>query len=75
MKPAWRAARVAYRRVRQSGELDHAAWLAARAAIHGRRPDLGEDAAGRQASAAIHHASVFHTKCLWHRVGDPKYWK
>jgi hypothetical protein len=38
------------------------------------RPDLDEDAAGRQASAAIHYASVFHTKWLWHRVGDPKYW-
>ncbi len=73
LKPAWRVACVAYRKVRQSGELDHPAWLAACAAIHDLRPDLDEDTAGRQASAAIHYAAVFHTKWLWHRVGDPKY--
>jgi hypothetical protein len=39
------------------------------------RPDLGQDVAGQQASAAIHYASVFHAKWLWHRVGDPKFWK
>jgi hypothetical protein len=33
----------------------------------------GEDL--KPASAAIHYASVFHTKWLWHRVGDPKWWK
>jgi hypothetical protein len=44
--------------------------LAARAAIQELRPDLDEYAAGMQASAAIHYASVFHTRWLWHRVGD-----
>ena len=33
LKPAWRVACVAYRKVRQVGELDQPAWLAARAAI------------------------------------------
>ena len=33
LKPAWRVACVAYRKVRQAGELDQPAWLAARAAI------------------------------------------
>jgi hypothetical protein len=49
--------------------------LAARAAIQELRPDLDADAAGQQASAAIHYASVFHAKWLWHRIGDPKRWK
>jgi hypothetical protein len=62
------------RRVSQGGQLDQPAWLAARAAIQELRPDLDQDTAGRQASAAVHYASVFHTKWLWHRVGDPKYW-
>ena len=75
LKPAWRVACIAYRKVRQAGKLDQPAWLAARAAIQELRPDLDEHAAGQQASAAIHYASVFHTKWLWHRVGDPKYWK
>jgi hypothetical protein len=75
LKPAWRAACVAYREVRRAGQLDHPAWLAARAAVLDARPDLDQDAAGRQASAAVHYASVYHTKWLWHRVGDPKYWK
>jgi hypothetical protein len=75
LKPAWRAACIAYRKVRQAGQLDQPAWLAARAAVLAVRPDLGQDDAGRQASAAVHYASVFHTKWLWHRVGDPKYWK
>ena len=74
LKPAWRVACVAYRKVRQSGQLDQPAWLAARAAIQELRPDLDEHVAGQQALAAIHYASVFHTKWLWHRVGDPRYW-
>ena len=69
LKPAWRVACVAYRKVRQSGELDQPAWSAAKAAIQQLRPDLNAEEAGKQASAAIHYASVFHTKWLWHRVG------
>jgi hypothetical protein len=71
LRPAWRVACVAYRKLRQAGDHDHPAWLAARAAIQLLRPDLDERAAGAQAAAAIHYASVFHTKWLWHRVGDP----
>jgi hypothetical protein len=75
LKPAWRVACVAYRRARQSGQLDHPAWLAARAAIQELRADLDEHVAGQQASAAIHYASVNHAKWLWHRVGDPRHRK
>ena len=53
LKPAWRVACVAYRKVRQSGQLDQPAWLAARAAIQLLRPDLDERAAGAQAAAAV----------------------
>lgn len=74
MKPAWRAACIAYRKVRQTGQLDQPAWLAARAAVLDLRPDFDDHAAGAQASAAIHYASVHHAEWLWHRVGDPK-WK
>lgn len=72
LKPAWRAACIAYR-VRRTGQLDQSAWLAARTAILRVRPDLGERSAGHQASAAIHYASVFHTKWLWSGVGDPRW--
>ena len=75
LKPAWRDACVAYRKVRQSGELDQPARLAARAAIQQLRTNFDSEEASRQASAAIHYASVFHTEGLWHRVGDPKFWK
>jgi hypothetical protein len=73
LKPAWRAACIAYREVRRTGQLDQPAWLAARAAILSERPDLDERSAGHQASAAIHYASVFHTKWLWSGVGDPRW--
>ena len=56
-----------------SGEYDHPAWLAARAAIRQLRQDLNAEEAGKHASAAIHYASVFHTKWLWQRVGNPKW--
>jgi len=75
LKPAWRAACTAYRKVRQAGLLDHPAWLAARAAVLEVRPDLDECAAGKEVIAAVHYASVYHTKWLWKGVGDPKYWE
>ncbi len=71
LKPAWRVACVAYRKVRQSGQLDQPAWLAARTAIQDLRPDLDVKEAGRQASAAIHYASVFHPAWLWRGVTSP----
>lgn len=75
LKPACRAACIAYREVRRTGQLDHAAWVAARAAVQVLQPEMDEDVAGRTASAAINYASVYHPKWLWHRVGDPKYWR
>ena len=71
LMPAWRAACIAYREVRRTGQLDRPAWLAARAAVLQARPDLDERSAGKQASAAINYCSVFHTKSLWSGIGDP----
>ena len=73
LKPAWRVACVAYRKVRQEGQVDQPAWLAARAAIQELRPDRDERAAGAQASAAVHYAATFHTNWLWRDVGDSRY--
>ena len=70
LKPAWRAACVAYREARRTGQLDEPAWQAARAAVLSVRPDLDPLTAGQQASAAIHYTSVNHPKWLWHGVGS-----
>ena len=75
LKPAWRAACIAYRKVRQSGQGDQPGWLSARAAILELHPGIGDEEAGKQAVAAVSYASVNHPTWLWHRVGDPKYWK
>ena len=72
LKPAWRAACNAYRRVRQSGQLDGPAWLAARAAIREFCADFDDKAAGEQASAAILYASVHHPSWLWRGCASAK---
>ena len=51
LKPAWRVACVAYRKLRQAGLDDHPAWLAARAAIQVLRPDLDNGQAERRGRA------------------------
>jgi hypothetical protein len=68
--PAWRAACIAYRKVRRTRQLDHPAWLAARAAVLDAAPSLSEVEAGRAASAAVYYASVFHPTWLWSGVGE-----
>jgi hypothetical protein len=73
LKPAWRAACIAYRKVRQTGLLDQPAWLAARAAVLNLNPALDEKRAGQVARDAVHYASVYHTKWLWNGVGDPRW--
>ena len=70
LKPAWRAACVAYREVRRTGQLDHPAWLAARAAVQRTCPDMDEPTAGEIAGTAIHYASVNHPAWLWNGVGE-----
>jgi hypothetical protein len=70
LRPAWRAACVAYREVRRTGARDEPAWKAARAAVLREFPMLSERAAGEQASDAICYASVYHKQWFWSGVGE-----
>ena len=57
---------MAYREQRRAGATDHAAWLAAVAALQAVRPIPAKEA-GQEATNAIAYASSNHTKWL---VGD-----
>jgi hypothetical protein len=70
LRPAWRAACVAYREVRRSGARDGPAWKAARAAVLQEFPMLSERAAGEQASDAICYASLHYPQWLWSGLGQ-----
>jgi hypothetical protein len=48
-KPAWRAAVLAYRKVRATGALDHPAHLAAKAAVLELLPTLSDQEASQEA--------------------------
>ena len=71
MKPAWRVACVAYRKVRRQGELHFPAWRSAGAAVLELRPDLDERTAGAEAHAAVHYASVYYPEWLWNGSNRP----
>jgi hypothetical protein len=68
MLPAWRAACNAYRAARRADEHDHIAWVKARVAILALS-DIGEEAAGKEATRAISYASRMHPAWLWSGVG------
>jgi hypothetical protein len=68
-KPAWRAAVLAYRKVRRAGGGDHQAHLAARAAVLGVWPTLSVKEASAEAVNAVAFASSYHTKWFWSGVG------
>jgi hypothetical protein len=65
---AWRAAVLAYRRVRRRGELDHPARLAAVAAYLEVRPRDDREEAMRQVTRAIAYAATHHTVWFWRGV-------
>src|SRR5262245_45383253 len=65
MRPAWRAACLAYRKVRATGALDHPAHLAATAAVREVLPNPTEKEASNQAIAAIAYATTFHAEWFW----------
>jgi hypothetical protein len=67
--PAWRAACLAYRETRRTGQREHAAWLAAVAALQAVWP-LPDKEAGQEATNAIAYAASQHPEWLWNRVGD-----
>jgi hypothetical protein len=64
LKPAYRAAALAYRSMRQRGYLDLDAFLAARDAVVHVRPDFTVKEASRVATAAISYASTHHRVVL-----------
>jgi hypothetical protein len=65
-----RAVALAYRSVRQQGELDHPAWLAARAEVMRLRPKMTEHEAGKRACSIISWAATEHTAWFWKGVGS-----
>src|SRR5262245_53383857 len=65
MRPAWRAACLAYRKVRATGQLDHPAHLAARAAVLEVLPSPTEKEASQEAINAIAYATSFHSAWFW----------
>ena len=66
-KPAWRAACLAYREQRRASATDHAAWLAAVAALQAVWP-LPAKEAGLEATNVIAYASSNHSKWFWGEV-------
>ena len=67
--PAWRAAVLAYRAVRQGGHDHHAAHAEAVAALRRVLPELSERAAVQEAILAVAYASREHTAWFWSGVG------
>lgn len=72
MREAWRAACVAYRRVRQSGKLHHPAHVAAVEAVLEVLPGITREEASRQVQRAICWAASEHTEWFWRGVTGPK---
>jgi len=66
--PSWRAACVAYRKVRQRGELDRPAFRAAVTAFRELRPDVSDREAADEVLRAICWAATEHTKWFWRDV-------
>ena len=66
-RPSWRAACLAYREQRRAGAADHAAWLAAVAALQAVWPIPAKEA-GQETTNAISYASSNHTKWFWDGV-------
>jgi hypothetical protein len=58
----------AYRRIRQRGQLDHPARLAAIDAYLAVRPEDGREEASRQVTRAICYAAVHHGAWFWRGV-------
>jgi hypothetical protein len=68
-KSAWRAACLAYREQRQAGAMDHAAYLAAVAALQAVWPGLARKKACVETGNAIAFASTYHSTWFWNGVG------
>jgi hypothetical protein len=67
--PAWRAAVLAYRTTRQTGEDHHAAFDDALGALRKVLPDMPEREAVQEVIQAIAYAAREHTAWFWRGVG------
>jgi hypothetical protein len=65
IRPAWRAAVLAYRREHQATHEDRFARAAAYAAFRQVLPDMPEDQAKVETSHAIAYAATNHAKWFW----------
>jgi len=68
IRPAWRAAVPAYRRMCQEGHHHHPSWLAALAAFREVVPELPEKEARQEVIHAIAYAAANHTAWFWRGV-------
>ena len=68
IRPAWRAAVMAYRRMRQDGHHEHLAWDAASAAFREVLPQMPEKYARQEVINAVAFAASNHTKWFWQGV-------
>jgi hypothetical protein len=69
MAASWRAACIAYRRVREAGKLHDPAYHEAVAASREARPELTEREAAGQTVEAIYYAPYAHPEWLWRAAG------
>ena len=65
MRPAWRAAAVAYRIARGQGQSEHASHLAAREAVLEVHPEFTQKQASAEAVSAVAYAAAWHTDWFW----------
>jgi hypothetical protein len=65
LRPAWRAAVLAYRKTRATGALDHPAHLAAKVAVLELHPTLSDREASQEAIHAVAYATSFHSEWFW----------
>jgi hypothetical protein len=65
IRPAWRAAVLAYRRELGATGHDLPAWHAAVAAFREVLPEMPEEQARRETSMAIAYAAANHTAWFW----------
>ena len=65
IRPAWRAAVLAYRRTLRDTRENHPAWHAAYAAFREVLPEMPEEQAKQETTRAIAYAAANHTKWFW----------
>jgi hypothetical protein len=68
IRPAWRAAVLAYRRELRATHENHPAWWAAYAAFREVLPDMPEAQAKHETTHAIAYAAANHTAWFWRGV-------